>query len=60
MIYVQVVLALLADGPVWHIVPDVTSFVGSVIVIIMVLVLQRQTLKEKVRSDVEMIQIEIE
>ncbi|KAH9207133.1 hypothetical protein DL95DRAFT_484036 [Leptodontidium sp. 2 PMI_412] len=34
MVYAQVVLALVAEGLVWHIAPDITSCVGAVLVVI--------------------------
>lgn len=53
MIYVQVIFALLADGLVWHIVPDVTSLVGSVLLVLALFVLQTRGFQEKIPSNME-------
>ncbi|PQE15549.1 integral membrane duf6 protein [Rutstroemia sp. NJR-2017a WRK4] len=54
MIYFQVVLALLVDGLVWHVVPDVASCSGALLVILALSMSQNVPQKEKDLADIEM------
>ncbi|RDW68650.1 hypothetical protein BP5796_09307 [Coleophoma crateriformis] len=55
MIYFQVVLALLADVLVWHTVPDITSCLGAVLVVMGLYVTQTYQHRESDPADIEMI-----
>lgn len=54
MIYFQVVLALVADGLIWHTVPDITSGIGAVLVVLAVYVTQTYRHREEYIADIEM------
>ncbi|PQE29311.1 integral membrane DUF6 protein [Rutstroemia sp. NJR-2017a BBW] len=54
MIYFQVVLALLVDGLVWHVVPDVASCSGALLVILALSMSQTVPQREEDLADIEM------